>query len=50
MLRLYGGTQAPPTPEVDPANAEFVLFVRATKVRNHSLRLEPQNHGARVLS
>jgi hypothetical protein len=24
--------QAPPTPEVDPANAEFVIFVRSTKV------------------
>jgi len=23
---------APPTPEVDPANAEFVLFVRSTKL------------------
>lgn len=29
--------QAPPTPAVDPANAEFVLFVRATKVCSLSL-------------
>ncbi len=35
-VRLWSHTpccaQAPPTPEVDPANAEFVLFVRSTKV------------------
>lgn len=31
FLSIFLGVQAPPTPPVDPANEEFVLFIRARK-------------------